>query len=80
MKQIKFTYTRNDKSTERNLAVLHETDKFYQGIDMDRLSPVEQEGLREVHRAYIEGLKPYNKAYRKFLTEFVTDLSIEEAK
>jgi len=69
-----FRYKKKDGSEdEYNLAILNEGAEYLVGIDMNKLNEWEQKAFTAMMEKFDEDLKPYMKAYRKFIIENITN-------
>lgn len=69
MKISKFKYKKEDETKEYELLILESNDKHISGINLDYLNEEEKDVLLKLQKKYEEDLKPFMKAYRKFLNE-----------
>lgn len=69
MKISKFKYNKEDETKEYELLILESNDKHISGINLGYLNEEEKDVLLKLQKKYEEDLKPFMKAYRKFLNE-----------
>lgn len=69
MKIKNFKYNKEDETKEYELLILESTDKYISGISLNYLKEEEKNDLKRIQQKYEEDLKPYMKAFRKFLNE-----------
>jgi division protein CdvB (Snf7/Vps24/ESCRT-III family) len=54
---------------EYKLVTLNESTDYIVGIDMNKLDEEEKEHLEAIMEKFSEDIKPFMKAYRKFIVE-----------
>ena len=70
MKQTVFNYTKKDGSKrDVDVMIMVDSETYVSGIDFTLLTKEEQKEVAHIQMDYEEKLKPYMKAYRKFLRE-----------
>lgn len=69
MRIKEFEYNKNDEKTFRKVLVLNQNNDSLEGIELKYLTEEEQQKLIRLQKVYEENLKPFMKAYRKFLKE-----------
>ena len=70
MKIREFKYEKKDgKTSEYELLILNESEKYLAGVDLKKLDAAEKEKVKAVVEEFEEKLKPFMKAYRKFIVE-----------
>ena len=68
MKIKEFRYKKKTgEEGDYNLLILNESLEYLSGIDMNKLSDEEKVKLKAVIEKYEEELKPFMKAFRKFI-------------
>ncbi len=74
MKEKKFSYTKkNGEQGNYNVLVLNEGTDYLNGIDLNKLNEEEVKKVKEIQKEYEEKLKPYMKAFRKFIVENILE-------
>lgn len=62
----KFQYLKEDKVEDKEIVLLWQDDKYFEGIDITKLSEKEVEELKQVLEENKEKIKPFYKGYRKY--------------
>lgn len=66
MKTKKFQYLKEDIVEDKEIVLLWQDDKYFEGIDITKLSEDEMFDLEKVLEENKERLKPFYKSYRKY--------------
>ena len=67
---MEFKYTKKNKEQrDCDVMILVDSENYIDGIDFTKLTEAEQKEVFKIQLEYEEKLKPYMKAYRKFLKE-----------
>jgi hypothetical protein len=74
-----FNYKKkNGEESEYKLAVLNASTDYIVGIDLNKLDEDEKVTLTALLEDFDEKLKPFMKAYRKFITENIINENTRE--
>ncbi len=79
MKIKDFKYEKkNGEKGEYSVIVINDGNEYISGIDLNKLDNEEKEKVKEVVLEFEEKLKPYMKAYRKFIVENIINENSKE--
>jgi len=75
----KFKYEKkNGEKGDYNLIVLNDGNEYISGIDLNKLSEEDQGKVKDIVEEFEGKLKPFMKAYRKFIVENIINEKKEE--
>ncbi len=69
MKIKSFKYNKENETKDYELLILESNEKHISGISLNYLTEEEKNDLKRIQQKYEEDLKPFMKAFRKFLNE-----------
>lgn len=70
MKVKNFNYKKNDEAEEKKVFIFNESEKYLEGIDLQKLNEEEQKQFIAIQSDYISKIEPFvKKAFRKYLKE-----------
>lgn len=79
MKTKKFNYKKkNGKEDNYDLIILNENSDYISGIDLNKLNDDEKIKVVAVVEKFEEELKPFMKAFRKFIVENIINENTKE--
>jgi len=79
MKVKRFNYKKNEEVEPKRVFSFNESEKYLEGIDIDKLNDNELKQFIAIQSDYEEKIKPYvKKAFRKYLKEKIEDDILKE--
>lgn len=79
MKIKKFNYKKSEEVEEKKVFSFNESEKYLEGIDINRLDENELKQFITIQNEYEEKIKPFvKKAFRKYLKEKIQDDILKE--